>query len=88
MRWYADEGGESEALHNDTFFGAGARSVREGLVGLGSAKWTAPGLGLGGVWVSCAHLTNEILKAGVDIPVPLGGGFVEGDTPPNGVTTD
>jgi len=76
------------ALHNGTFFGVGARSVREGLVGLSSAKWTAPGLGLGGVWISCAHLTYEILKAGVNVPVPLGRGFVEGNPPSDSVTTD
>ena len=74
-------------LHDETFIVVGA-SVREGLVGLGSAECTASGLDLGGVWKSHPHLTDEVFKAWANIPIPLGGGFVEGNTPSDGVTAD
>ena len=64
------------------------RSIREGLVGLGSAEGTTSSLDLGGIWKSCAHLTNEVFKAWKNIPIPLSGGFVEGDTPSDGVAAD
>ena len=75
-------------LHNDAFVGAGTRSVRKSFVGLGFAERTASGLGLGGIWKSCTHLTDKILKPRANVPIPLGRGFVEGDAPPDGITTD
>jgi hypothetical protein len=80
--------GRWKALHNETFVDVGGRRVREGFIGLGSAECTASGLDLGGVRKSCAHLTDEIFKTWANIPIPLGGGFVEGDTPSDGITTD
>jgi len=80
--------GEWEVLHNGTFVGVGARSVCKGFVGLSFAECTAPGLGLGGVRKSCAHLTDEILESRANVPIPLGRGLIEGDAPPDGVTTD
>jgi hypothetical protein len=80
--------GRREASHNETFVGVGARSVRKRFMSLGSAECTASGLGLGRVWESCAHLADEILETGANIPIPLGGGFVEGNAPSDGVTTD
>ena len=88
---YADKvvmWGKREASHNETFVGVGARSIRKGLVSLGSAECTASGFGLGGIWKSCSHLADEILETRVNVPIPLGGGFVEGNTPPDGVATD
>ena len=75
-------------LHNETFVGMWTRSVCEGLVDLGSAERTSPGLDLGGVWKSDAHLADEIFKAWANVPILLGRGFVEGDTPCDGVTAD
>jgi hypothetical protein len=75
-------------LHNGAFFGVGARGVCKGFVGLGSSKHTTSDLGLCGIRISCAHLTNEVLKSGANIPIPLGRGFVEGDAPSDGVTAD
>lgn len=75
-------------LHNETFVGVGTRSVREGLVDLGSAERASSGLDLGGVWKSDTHLANEVFEARANVPIPLGRGFVEGDTPCDGVTTD
>ena len=85
---YADKVVMWEVSHNETFVGVGARSVRKGLESLCSAKCTASGLGLGGVRKSGAHLTNEILETRANVPIPPGGGFVEGETPPDGVTTN
>ena len=73
-------------LHNDAFFGTWG--VGKGLVGLCFAKCTASGLGLGGVRISCAHLTDEILKPWANIPIPLGGGFVERDAPSDSIPAD
>lgn len=75
-------------LHDETFVGVTTRRVRERLVGLGSAECTAPGLDLGGIRKSRPHLTDEIFKARTNIPIPLSGGFVEGDTPSYGVMAD
>ena len=75
----------SGKLHNYAFFGLGTRSICKGLVGLRFAKCTAPGLGLGGIWISRTHLANEILETGANVPIPHGGGFVEGYTPSDGV---
>jgi len=74
-------------LHNDAFVGVGT-SVREGLVGFRFAKCAAAGLGFGGVRKSGAHLADEILERGANVPIPLGRGFVEGDAPPDGITAD
>jgi hypothetical protein len=75
-------------LHDDAFFGAGTGGVCEGLVGLGFSKWSASGLGLGGIRISCAHLANEVLEARTNVPIPLGGGFVERDAPFDSATAD
>ena len=80
--------GEWEVLHNEAFVDVGTRSVRKGLVGLSSAECAPSSLGLGRVWKPCAHLTDEILETRANVPIPLGGGLVEGDTPPDGVATD
>ena len=78
--------GECEVLHNDAFFRTWG--IRKGLVSLSFAKCAASGLGLGRVRISCTHLANKILEAGANVPIPLGGGFVEGETPSNSVPTD
>lgn len=75
-------------LHNETFVTVRTRSVREGLVRLGSAECTASSLDLGRIWEPHPHLTDEVFEAGTDIPILLGGGFVERDTPSDGVATD
>lgn len=80
--------GEWEVLHNDAFVGVRARRVGEGLVSLCSAERAASGLGLGRVWESCTHLADEILETRTNVPISLGGRFVEGYSPPDGVTTD
>ena len=33
-------------------------------------------------------MTDKIFKAWTNVPIPLGGGFVEGDAPSDSVTTD
>lgn len=80
--------GKWESLHNETFVGIGTRSVCERFVGLRPAECTASGLNLGGIRKTRAHLADEIFKTRTDVPISLGGGFVEGDTPFDSVTTD
>jgi len=79
--------GGAGVLHNDAFVGVGA-SVRKSLVRLGFAECATPGLGFCGVWKPGAHLTDEILESGADVPIPLGRGFVEGDAPADGIAAD
>jgi hypothetical protein len=80
--------GKWEPLHNETFVGIGTRSVGERFVGLRPAERTASGLNLGGIRKTRAHLSDEIFKTRTDVPISLGGGFVEGDAPFDSVTTD
>jgi len=77
-----------EVLHNETFVGVRVGSVGEGLVSLCSAERTASGLGLGRIRESCTHLADEILEPRANVPIPLGGCFIEGYAPPDGITAD
>jgi hypothetical protein len=75
-------------LHNETFARIRVRCICERLVGLCSAKRTAPCFDLGGIRKPRTHLADEIFKTRTDVPTHLGRGFVERDAPSYGVTTD